>query len=68
MLEEGPQRGEGEGAKLRFSAEEALGEDGSASGLHVRQDPSYFLLVVLELGPSEGEVQLALSHPKVVLG
>src|ERR1700675_3266040 len=36
VLEEGPQRGEGEGAKLRFGAEEALGKDSSASGLHVR--------------------------------
>src|ERR1700675_2183704 len=58
VLEEGPQRGEGEGAKLRFGAEETLSEDGSASGLHVRQDPSYFLLVILELGLSEGEVEL----------
>src|ERR1700675_2314231 len=58
VLEEGPQRREGEGAKLCFGAEEALGEDSSASGLHVRQDPSYFLLVVLELGLSEGEVEL----------
>src|ERR1700675_4204909 len=56
VLEEGPQRGEGEGAKLRFGAEEALGEDRSASGLRVRQDPSYFLLVILELGLSEGKV------------
>src|ERR1700675_489053 len=56
VLEEGPQRGEGEGAKLRFGAEEALSEDSSTSGLHVRQDPSYFLLVVLELGLSEGKV------------
>src|SRR6202795_3450109 len=58
VLEEGPQRREGEGAKLRFGAEEALSKDGSASGLHVREDPSYFLLVVLELGLSEGEVEL----------
>src|ERR1700675_5013742 len=58
VFEEGPQRGEGEGAKLRFGAEEALGKDSGASGLHVRQDPSYFLLVVLELGLSEGKVQL----------
>jgi len=58
VLEEGPQRGEGEGAKLRFGAEKALGEDSGTSGLHVRQDPSYLLLVVLELGLSEGEVEL----------
>src|ERR1700675_350374 len=58
VLEEGPERGEGEGAKLHFGAEEALGEDSGASGLHVRQDPSYFLLVVLELGLSEGKVKL----------
>jgi len=59
MLQEGTEGGEGECAKLRFGAEEALGKDGGASGLHVRQDPSYLLLVVSELGPSEGEVQLA---------
>src|SRR6202795_540301 len=58
VLEEGPQRVEGEGSKLRFGAEETLSEDSGASGLHVRQDPSYFLLVVLELGLLEGEVEL----------
>src|ERR1700675_2625564 len=36
VLEEGPQRGEGEGAKLRFGAEKVLGKDSGASGLHVR--------------------------------
>src|SRR6202795_504616 len=58
VLEEGSERGEGEGAKLSFGAEEALGEDSSASGLHVRQDPSYFLLVILDLGLTEGKVEL----------
>src|ERR1700675_3889622 len=42
VLEDGPQSGEREGAKLRFGAEEALSEDGSASRLHVQQDPPFF--------------------------
>src|ERR1700675_2102163 len=35
VFEEGPQRGEGERAKLLFGGEEALGEDSGTSGLHV---------------------------------